>query len=630
MDTDQAFADALANHRAGRDAEAERGYRELLAHQSDHADALYLLGRLTAAKGDAVAAAEMMEKSLRLAPGHPERANNLGTLHQGLGDFERAATWFEAAVAADENQIEARFNLATLHQVQGRAAEAEAGYREVIARRPDFAAAYGNLGTLLRLLGRLDEALAFARKAAELNPESAKAQNNLGVILHERYDLMPAFHCFKKATELDPNYADAFNNLGSVFRDEKRFDGAAACYRKAIALDSDHGSAHNNLGSVLQRQGDYPGAEACFAKALAINPTFPPALANLGTMRHRMNRQDEAMALFQRALEIDPGFADAHFNVSEVMLLTGPDLEPGWREHRWRWNKREFRNQWRDFGVPVWDGSDPAGKTIALWGEQGIGEEIMYAGMVSDLVQAGAKVVVECEPRLVPLFERSFEGVEVLARTVEPPAYGGHLDFHIPAGDLGMIYRQNFSEFPERPSYLAPHRARRDAVRARYGGGDTLLVGLSWFSSNPEIGWEKSIDLTDWRPLIEVPGVQFVDLQYGDTREKRAQFAAATGVGILHDDEIDQLADLDAFAAQVAAVDLVVSISNTTVHMAGALGVPCWVLLSEVPLWRWFQERADSPWYRSLRLFRQQGAGSWSEIVGEAAAALRAWVDENK
>ncbi len=630
MDTDQAFAQALADHRAGRGAEAESGYRDVLAQQPDHTDALYFLGRLHAANGLVPAAIELIEKSLQLAPDQPERANNLGTLYQGLGDFEHAAHWFEAAIGLDEGQFEARFNLATVHQVQGRTAEAEAGYRAVIAARPDFVGAYINLGTLLRLQGRLDEALEIATRGVNVDPGAAKAHNNLGVVQHERFDLMPAFQSFKKATELDPEYADAFNNLGSVFRDENRFDGAIACYRKAIAIDPGHGNAFNNLGSILQRQGNYPEAEACFSKALAINPAFPPALSNMGTIRHRMNRQTEALALFHRALEIDPEFADAHFNISEVLLLSGRNLEDGWREHRWRWRKREFLNQWRDFGVPMWNGEDPVGKTIAVWGEQGIGEEIMYAGMVPDLTAAGADVVLECEPRLVPLFERSFAGVSCQARTLDPPCHDGRLDYHIATGDLGLIYRRRLEDFPDRPAYMRADPARRDRLRARYERGSAPIIGVSWFSSNPEIGWEKSVDLEDWRPLLEVPDLRFVDLQYGDTQAKREAFEAATGIEIFHDDEVDQLADLDAFAAQVAAMDLVVSISNTTVHMAGALGVPCWVLLSEVPLWRWFQDRDDSPWYRSLRLFRQREAGNWAEIVAEAATALGTWSRERK
>ena len=194
-------------------------------------------------------------------------------------------------------------------------------------------------------------------------------------------------------------------------------------------------------------------------------------------------------------------------------------------------------------------------------------------------------------------------------------------------GDLGFWLRPERDGFPSRKNYLRADVKRRDILRTSYlDGSESILIGLSWFSRNPEMGWEKSIDLKDWLPLLEVPGVTFVDLQYGDTFAQRETLQKQTGIEIIHDETVDQLADLDAFAAQVAAMDMVVSISNTTAHMAGALGVPTWVLLSEVPLWRWFQDRTDSPWYPSVQLFRQRRSGGWPEVMGEVAAALREWL----
>jgi tetratricopeptide (TPR) repeat protein len=627
MDSDQIFAKAIGHHQNGQSSEAEVLYQQILNTEPNHADALYYLGRIANEKGEAQQALALIGKSLQIEPGHPDRANNLGTIYQGLADLDNAARWFEAAISTDDGQIEAHFNLATVMQIQGRGEQAEQSYRRAIQLKPDFAAAYSNLSTLLRLQGRYDEAAAAASRAVELNPQSPKAHNNLGVALHELNDLMAAFKCFRQAIDLDPDYAEAYNNMGSVFRDENHLEGATASYQKAIDLAPQLADAHNNLGSVMQRQGDYDGALGCFEQALALNPNFPPALANMGVISHRKNRQQEAMAFFQRALANDAEYAEAHFNISEVLLLTEPNLRPGWEEHYWRWRKHEFRLQWRDFGVPEWDGSDPSGKNIAVWGEQGIGEEIMYAGMIPDLLNSDASVVIECEPRLAPLFQRSFPTAQCLERTLQPPSYTGRLDLQIASGDLGGVYRTEVDDFPANPSYLIADAERRELLRSRYQKQSTgPLVGLSWFSRNPEIGWEKSIDLEDWRPLLEVPGVTFVDLQYGDTKVLREAFRGETGIEIIHDDAVDQLADLDAFAAQVAAMDLVISISNTTVHMAGALGVPTWVLLSEVPLWRWFQDREDSPWYPSVRLFRQRQAGKWDDSVGEVADELRDWI----
>ena len=264
----------------------------------------------------------------------------------------------------------------------------------------------------------------------------------------------------------------------------------------------------------------------------------------------------------------------------------------------------------------------------SLFGESRVLEKKLYMPVwYQDLIEAGAKVVVECDPRLVPLFERSFENIKCLVRTDAQPNYKEKLDFHMPMGDLGFWVRPERDSFPSRKNYLRADLKRREALRASYlDGSDSILIGLSWFSRNPEIGWEKSIDLMDWLPLLEVPGVTFVDLQYGDTVAQRETLQKQTGIEIIHDETVDQLADLDAFAAQVAAMDMVVSISNTTAHMAGALGVPTWVLLSEVPLWRWFQGRTDSPWYSSVQLFRQRRCGGWPEVLDAVAAALRDWL----
>lgn len=625
MDIARSLEIAKTHHENRRLTEAEAIYREILENQPDHGDVLYFLGLCLRQRGDLDGAAKAMQAAFAHGAAHGNRLNNLGAIFQAQGRAEAAEAEFRKAIELQPGLAEAHTNLGALLQVSGRIEAAEACYRAAIAADPKFFAAHNNLGTLLRLQGRLDSAREIARRAVDLDSQSAKAHNNLGIILHEQKEFMAAFGCFKQAVSIDPEYAEAFNNMGALFRDENRLDGAVASFEKAIALDPNLADAHNNLGAVRQRQGRYDDALACFERALQLAPNFPPALTNIGAIYHRMNRNDEAMAYFKRAMEIDPNYPEVHFNMSEVLLLTGDTLQAGWNEHVWRWRKREFRWQWRECPSPVWDGGDPAGKTILLWGEQGIGEEIMYAGMVPDMVAAGADVVLECEPRLAPLFERSFDGVTCIARSNDPaPATGERrIDCHIATGDLGRWLRPRFGSFPTRPSFLTADATACEAARARYQRPDGgLLVGLSWYSRNPDMGWEKSIGLDDWRQLLEIPGLTFVDLQYGDTLAQRQAFEAETGIRIVHDETIDQLADLDAFAAQVAAMDLVISISNTTVHMAGGLGVPTWVLLSAVPLWRWFQDREDSPWYPSLRLFRQRQLGNWETVLEQVRAAL--------
>jgi len=625
MDIAQSLQIARAHHENGRLTEAESIYREVLESRPEHGDTLYFLGLCLRQRGDLNGAAKSMQAAFIHGAARGNRLNNLGSIFQALGLVEAAEAQFRKAIELQPELAEAHTNLGALLQGSGRIDAAEVCYRNAIAADPAFFAAHNNFGTLLRSQGKLDVAHEVAQRAVDLDPQSAKALNNLGIILHELNQLMAAFGLFKQAVSIDPDYAEAFNNMGSLFLDENSLDGAVASFKKAIALDPNLADAHNNLGTVRQRQGRYDDALACFERALQLAPNFPPALTNIGTIHHRMNRNNEAISYFQRAMEIDPNYPEVHFNMSEVLLLTRDNLLPGWKEHVWRWRKREFRQLWRDCPAPVWDGGDLTGKTMLLWGEQGIGEEIMYAGMVPDMIEAGVDIVLECEIRLAPLFERSFDGVECVARTVNSaPATGDRcVDCHIATGDLGRWLRPSFDHFPHRPSFLIADANARDAARARYQRPDSgLLVGLSWYSRNPVMGWEKSISLEDWRPLLNISGLTFVDLQYGDTLAQRQALETETGVHIVHDDSIDQLADLDAFAAQVAAMDLVISISNTTVHIAGGLGVPTWVLLSAVPLWRWFQGREDSPWYPSLRLFRQQDLGDWETVLEQVRVAL--------
>ena len=296
-------------------------------------------------------------------------------------------------------------------------------------------------------------------------------------------------------------------------------------------------------------------------------------------------------------------------------------IQEGWQEYEWRWNS-EIGVLKRDFPQALWQGEDLADKTILVWREQGVGDVILCAGMVPALIAAGVRVILECDPRLVNLFERSFPDVTSIALT-DPPApqlLADNIDYQIAIGSLGRWLRKTTDQQLVPTSYLTADAVKRDELRESYRAGDErLLVGVSWNSVSDNL---KSLPLLDLSPLAGVPGVKLIDLQYGDTLVERAAFAADVGTEILHDTRIDQLADLDAFAAQVAAMDLVVTVSNTTAHFAGALGIPTWVLLSTVPLPCWLLDRENSPWYPSVKLFRQSQFGQWADVIERVTSEL--------
>ncbi len=483
------------------------------------------------------------------------------------------------------------FHAGTAHQQAGCLQDAEREYRAAIDARDDFFEAHVNLGVVLQGLAKAEEAGKAFSRAIDLNPEIAEI-----------------------------HYA-----LATVYQDLNRTEDARACFGRAMDIKPGYAEALNGLAICRETLADLDGAIEAFKSAIGISPNFAEAHNNLGALYSKLGRMEDARACFRRAIDIKPDYAEAHRNYSHVLLLQGRFAE-GWPEFRWRWQCRDFPSENRSFPQALWAGQPLEDKTILVWGEQGVGDEIHFAEMVTDLFESGARVILECETRLAPLFRRSFPAVTCISRQTppDPRLVEAGIDFQCPSGDLAGWLRSGADDFPGRPSYLTANHARAEALRESYRAGDRdLVVGLAWISKNPEAGKDKSLALADLRGLAEIPGVRFVDLQYGDTAIERVRFEEDTGAAIIHDDGIDQMADLDAFSSQVAAMDLVISASNTTVHMAGALGVPVWVMVHTVPLCVWMLEGDASPWYPSLKIFRQSEAGVWDDVIGRVAEALR-------
>ncbi|HIN20755.1 MAG TPA: tetratricopeptide repeat protein, partial [Rhodospirillales bacterium] len=403
--------------------------------------------------------------------------------------------------------------------------------------------------------------------------------------------------------------------------EQGRLGEAAASYRKALSVDPDYAEAHTSLGTVLKAMGRLEDAAASHEKAIRLKPDLAEAHSNLGSVRQEQGRLGEAAASYRKALTIKPDYPELHFDLGIVHLLMG-DFDNGWREYNWRWRMQDFSSRRAEYDKPLWDGGDLGGKRLLVWSEQGIGDEIMFAGLIPDLIERGIDVILESEPRLVPLFARSFPPVTCIAKGGANQPF----DFHIPTGGLGQVLRPSLGSFPDPAPYLVADPELRTTLRDRYHNqGAGALVGLAWHSASPYAGRESSLTLPELHPLLETPEVTFVNLQYGDTADQRSAFARETGIDIVHDDQVDQMADMDAFASQVAAMDLVVSIDNSAAQLAGALGVPTWGLLRAVPFWLWGMNGDDSIWYPSMRLFRQSRPGDWNGVIKRVCRALGEW-----
>lgn len=541
---------------------------------------------------------------------------------------------------------------ATRLLLAGRARSAAQVCEILLAASPADARAWNLLGMARLAGGDTTGAADCLAKATDLDPQHAGYFNNLGFCLLRLGQARRAETSLSRAVALAPSHAGAWNNLGRAAAELGRHEQARDCHRRALAIHPGDAMAWRNLARAYLASGDLDSAGAAGREALRLQPDDPHnrlALAeflnDLGLALTTEGRLDAGEASYREALTLAPDHPVIHQNLGLTLLAAG-QLAEGWSEFRWRLFKTG-----RPFGLerfvqaaspkppswlpvapslpmPEWRGEGLRGRTILLWAEQGIGDEVMYSGVVPELLDAGAHCVLETISRLEPLFKRSFPQAEVLVQSVPPHSrlLAGDIDFHASSGSATALRRRNRDDFPVLGPWLRADPTLSLKLRENYRErGDELLVGIAWGSVAPNNGARRSADLAFWTPLLRTPGVRFIDLQYGDTQVARELVAQNLGVAIVHDDEVDQLADLDAFAAQVAAMDLVISVANTTAHMAGALGVPSWVLLSAAADWRWFDDDR-ARWYADARLFRQRRAGDWPELFERVAAELAIWL----
>lgn len=476
--------------------------------------------------------------------------------------------------------------------------------------------------------GLREPAEAEFRKALTFNPKDPIALTNLGAVVYEQGRVEESIKLHRKAIAIDPNAGIAFNNLGVSLNALYRYPEAVEAYAKAVALDPENERTLSNYGDALTNAGRYAESVPQLLKALAIRPTYAEAYSNLGMAYWGLGQLDQAIAALRKSLELNPGLAMARKNLGSVLLMCGQFAE-GWQQYDYRWTADGVLLR---FIYPLWTGR-PLDGEVLIWGEQGPGDEILYASMIGDLVAAGIRVVWECDPRLAPLFQRSYPTVRVIPRRTPQTLLGENIKAHLPAGSVGHVVRHDISRFPsQRRAYLSPDAPRALAFRNKLGvKPEEKLVGISWLSKNVAFGEKKSTALAEWADILRTPGCRFVDLQYGDTGAERRALARQHGVELLHVGGLDLREDLDGVAALVAACDLVITVSNTTAHVAGAVGTPVWILVASGggKLWYWGTEKVEVPvWYPVARIIRQRPGEPWAVSLKYAADALAALTNQ--
>lgn len=450
---------------------------------------------------------------------------------------------------------------------------------------------------------------------------------------------------FHAAIHADPECVHPYNELGVLEASLYNHKEADVYFTKALEIQPRSGEILNNRAMSLRVLGRPLEAIADCQEALRLIPGNDTIALNCASALDDVGRTEEALKIVDEYIYRQPEKVNARYNRAITLLSCGR-LQEGWKDFVWRLAQPMQNAHYEHFLAPRWTNESFSGKKVLVWCEQGIGDEVMIASMIPDLVSAGADVTFLCSDRLVPLFKRSFPTVtvdlrpavssmDVFSRTplraeLLPASVRNHeFDFQMSQADLGAAFRPTIYSFPKTMGYLKLDLSALDLrYRIRSQHPDTTIVGLSWNSKkNTTIGKLKSLELKDLAPILKTPGMTFVNLQYGDCAAEIAAVEAELGIKILSFPEINPLENIDTFAALVGAMDVVVSVSNTTVHVAGALNIKTMVLVPEGAgrLWYWFRKRLDSPWYPSARLYRQPNTSNWETPINQIACDLAQW-----
>lgn len=491
-------------------------------------------------------------------------------------------------------------------------------FRKALALKPDYAEAYNNLGNALKEENELESAIYCYKRAIFLTPDYADAHCNAGNALKQSGLIRESIISYKIAAAIKPDSHITYNNLGIALKESGDINGAITSYGRAISVNPSYADAYNNLGLALRKKGEISSAMMAFQTALSLSPANSRAYNNLGNVLCDFEQIDQAAKTFYRAHQINPGFAVALWNHSLIELLQG-EFETGFAKYEWRIHRRELRKTFPLFNKPRWDGTVFPDKIIFIHSEQGLGDTLQFIRYINVLNDLGMRPIVSVQKSLIPLLSYSFPGLEIKREPEVPEQF----DYFIPLMSLPHALRTNSQTIPSSIPYLYADPERVEKWRGRLGPGG-FKIGVCWQGSAGRVDKGRSFQLQELMNIARMPGVRLISLHKGAGESQLANLPEGLHVETLGEDfDPPGSAFLDT-AAVMALCDLIITSDTSVAHLAGALGVPVWVVLKHIPDWRWLLDRADSPWYPSMRLFRQDTAHDWRSAFAKIESALNA------
>lgn len=673
---------AFAEYSAGNFTLAAEICSKILCTKSDHFDATHLLAVLRAKKKEFADAERLYAAALRIRPDNAEVWNNSGVNLQAQKRFEEAAANFSNAVELRPNYLDAWNNLGLAQKALNRSNDALHSFSRALEIDPEYISCLSNRGNIYSHLGRFAEAISDHTRAVELNPKFAEGYNNRGSVYLTKRRMAKALEEFDRAIEvredyfeawsnrgialqhlerweeaiasydralainplyadgwnnravalqelkrstdalasadraidLRPQYPEAFYNRGITLRSLNRFIEAEASYKEALRLRANYPEAHTNLGNVYRELNRPFEAIDEYRKSIRLRPEDHVAWCHLGTVLHETAQPEEAAKCFEASLARKPDYVDGHWNRALIHLMQG-NLAEGWDGYE---SRRQKKDIWQGPTFPgtEWNGDMKPGTRVFVYAEQGLGDTLQFVRFAYLLAEKGLKIIINCPRRLHALLEGR-ENVEIIKQDGKVVC-----DFHVPMMSIPWHIKAGMADLcTHRPAYLyaEPARVRRWSKKLPQNG---FRVGIVWQGSpEHDVDRGRSFPLAMYEPIARIPGVHLISLQKNAGAEQVAALNGRFPVTVLDDFDEGPDAFLDT-AAVMMNCELIITSDTSVAHLAGGLGRPIWMALKRVPDWRWFADRPDSPWYPSMRLFRQKIMGDWTPVFDEIAREL--------
>jgi tetratricopeptide (TPR) repeat protein len=632
----------------GRMSDGSALLGRIFTRDPNHVPAYVTLGDALAVKGEREGAVSAFQRAVALRPKDANLQAKLGTALYELSRYQEAEATFRRALTLDPDLSRASFNLGVALAAQGKFAEAEQVYRRLLIDHPSYPGVWRQLGDALAGLNSFDEAIAaylnaqgtelsdaelhiclgnvlfkqgefddaavHYRRAAELAPNDAAPMRLLGNAMYEAGRIEQAVEAYRQAARLDPSDVVVLSNLSACLCSLGQFEAAIDASERALAIKPDHAPAHSNLGVIHETMGDTDAAVAAHRRAIGADPRYAKGYTNLAVALRNKGQLDEMLEVSCQAVALAPDDPLARSNHAHSLLMCG-DLAGGFADYHWVRKCKAFVQGMPVFSAPEWQGENFAGRTLLLFAEYGIGDALQFVRYVPMVLARGGSVVLQVQPAIAALL-RQMQGVTVLGRDEPVPPH----DLQLPLMDLPRIFGTTLDTIPADIPYLKADPAKVDAWREALGNQAMLKVGVVWAGSPLHKGdGQRSLSAEAVLPRLVTPGIQLFSLQ---KEPRAADMPVLEQLGAEIVDLAPVLGDFTDTAAALSALDLVISVDTSVAHLAGALGRPCWMLLPYALDWRWLRDREDSPWYPTIRLFRQNKPQAWDDVVARVAIAL--------